>query len=246
MVTNPFGRAIWDCYRGVQSQPLLERDGNTIEEHPVEEYYFRIYPSDVSSSMANWLAQWIEGPLLDMGAGTGNHALYFQTQFTTVAIEIDPYLLDILHDRGISNVRCVDMFSLREEFNPNQFSSALGLGTQMGLVRSRHGLQDFFNTLDYVIKDGGTVILDCYDPTIATCSSLVGFRSDPEPGLGFRVLAFEYDDEYGSPLLFRLFSPSVIEHVVTETVWQVADVWRPDDSSDPYYRIALTKATGPQ
>jgi len=75
MAGDPFGRALRDHYHGDREAPLVQRDGPQSREHPVEQFYFRAFPGEGDDLQRAWLASWLDGPLLDAGAGVGRHAL---------------------------------------------------------------------------------------------------------------------------------------------------------------------------
>ncbi|WP_049903262.1 hypothetical protein [Halococcus agarilyticus] len=231
--TDPFGRAIRDFHRGEQDEPLIDRDGATTRDHPIEEFYFGEF--DPESDAGAWRASWLDGPLLDMGAG--RDALYFQERFETVAIEPSAHLVATMRERGVRDARVGDMFALRETFDRDRFGSALAIGTQVGLAGSMQGLRRFLGDLAFVTTPDASAVLDGYDPDWEG-EDLLGYRSDPTPGLAHRVLHFEYGDEVGETLHFRLFSPDRVREAAVGTGWSVAEV-RTDAG---YYRLALTKA----
>lgn len=233
--TDPFGRAIRDFHRGEQDEPLIDRDGAAIREHPIEEFYFGTF--DPESEEGDWLTSWLDGPLLDMGAGVGRDALYFQDQFETVAIEVSEHLVETMCERGVRDARVEDMFALRETFDRDRFRSALAIGTQTGLAGSMQGLRRFLGDLAFVTTPDATAVLDGYDPNHES-EDLLGYRADPTPGLAHRVLHFEYEGEVGDTLLFRLFSPDRVREAAIGTAWNVAAV----RSDAGYYRLALTKS----
>ncbi len=233
---DPFGHAIYDHYHERRSEPLVQRDGEETLDHPIEQFYFDEY----GASDDPWLESWLDGPLLDMGAGAGKHALYFQQRFDTVGIEISEPLVETMRDRGVEDARLADMFSLRETFDRDRFGAALAYGTQLGLVRSMDGLRSFLGDLAHVTRDDATAVVDSYDPGHEATSELLGYRDDPTPGLAFRVMSFEYDGETGETLLFRLFSPDRVREATTGTGWTVVDIAR-DDPDSAHYRIALEK-----
>lgn len=227
---DPFGRAIRDFHRDEQGEPLHQRDGDTVREHPIERFYFE--PFDSESESGEWLESRLEGPLLDMGAGAGRHALYFQERFETVAIEHSEHLVDVLRDRGVEDARQADMFSLREQFDRDRFRSALSRGTQLGLVRSMAGLREFLGDLAHVTTPDATAVLDGYDPTYTRTEELLGYRPDPTPGLASRVMHFEYEGDVGETLLFRLFGPDRLREAAIGTGWEVAEI-RPMPPEEP-------------
>jgi len=235
-MTDPFGRALLDHHRGEREEPLRQRDGEDVRTHPIEDFYFGAFEAGAESE---WIASRLAGPLLDMGAGAGRDALYFQERFETVAIEVSDALVTLLEERGVENARRGDMFSLRETFEANRFRSALARGTQLGLAKSRQGLRAFLDDLAHVTTPDATAVVDCYDPTYGDAPEMLGFRSDPTPGLAYRTFHFEYGDAAGETLLFRLFSPGRLREAAAETGWSVAEVRRPHDAY--HYLAALTK-----
>lgn len=236
-MSDVFGRAIRDHYRGERSSPLLVKDGNDSEEHPIEAFYFEEVDRGGHSE---WLESWLDGPLLDLGAGTGRHALYFQERCETVAIETSDALVETMRDRGVEDARRGDMFALPEQFERDQFRSALAIGTQMSLAGSMDGLREFLGDLAHVTTPDATAVVHSYDPAADGVEDLVGYRADPTPGLAHRVMTFEYEGETSVILYFRLFGPERLREATVATPWTVADVVRPN--WDGSYRAALRKA----
>ena len=237
---DPFGRAIRDFHLGEQEEPLLQRDGAEVTEHPIERFYFGEY--DVESEWGVWLRSRLDGPLLDLGAGAGRDALYFQDRFETVAVEVSEHLVETMRERGVEDARRGDMFALRESFESDRFRSVLAHGTQVGLAGSMAGLREFLADLAFVTTDDATAVLDCYDPEHEAAADLLGYRDDPTSGLAFRVMHFEYEGDVGETLLFRLFSPERMEEAAADAGWEVEDVRYGSGSNPSYYETALAKA----
>jgi SAM-dependent methyltransferase len=237
-MSDPFGRALHDYSHDEQDTPLVQRDGEETLQHPIERFYFGEFSDEETSGQ--WLDSWIDGPLLDIGAGAGRDTLYFQEQYETIAIEVSEHLVRTMRERGVDDARLVDMFALRETFERDRFQSALAIGTQLGLVGSIAGLRQFFSDLAHVTTEDATAVFDCYDPACNETASLLGYRDDPTPGLAHRVMHFEYEGDVGETLLFRLFSPDRLREAAVGTGWEVADI-RYDSDENVYYRAALRK-----
>lgn len=236
---NPFGRAVYDHQRGKQDEPLIQRDGEETVEHPIEMSIlgeFHDWPA-----RAEFLESWLEGPLIDMGAGAGRDTLYFQDQFETVAIDKSEYLVETMCERGVTDARCMDMFSLSENFERDRFQSALSFGTQLGLVGSMQDLRQFLNDLSFVTTENATAVLDSFDPNLEETSNIPGYREDSTPGLAYRVIHFEYGDDVGETLLFRLFSPDRLRDATDGTEWKVMEVKRALVEGEYHYHAALMK-----
>jgi hypothetical protein len=213
--TDPFGRAIRDHYLGERTEPLVDRDGDESREHAIEEWYFGTHDADA------WRDQFLSGPLLDMGAGTGRDALYYQERFETVAIEVSDPLVETMRDRGVADARPGDMFALRAQFDRNRFRSAHAIGTQVGLVGSMAGVRAFLGDLAHVTTTDGTAVLDNYVPDPAVTGAMLGYRRDPAPGLAHRVFHCEYEGDIGRTLLFRLFGVDRLRAATAGTPWTV-------------------------
>lgn len=239
MVADPFGRAIRDHYLDRQEVALIDRDGEEIREHPIERFYFGEFVG--SGWPGEFIDRWVDGPVLDMGAGVGRHAMYFQDRFETVAIEVSEPLVQTMHDRGVEDARLADMFELRYAFPSDRFRTALAIGTQLGLAGSTAGLRRFLSDLAFVTGPDATAVLDCYDPESPGAANLLGYRHEPVPGMAYRVFHFEYEGDVGETLLFRLVSPSRLCEAAVGTGWAVAEVSRRPGGTSPYYVAALSK-----
>jgi len=237
--TAPFGRAIRDWYHDDQTDPLYQRDGETVIEHPIERFYFQAFAADTETGA--WLCEWLDGPLLDLGAGAGRHALYFQESVETVAIETDPALVAVMDARGVEDAREADMFSLREHFDRDRFRSALSIGTQLGLAGSVADLRAFLADLAYVTAPDATAVLDAYDPRHPGCRELLGWRPVAARGVGSRVFHFEYEDAVGETLLFRFWSPDRFREAVQGTDWRVAEFRGGLEADQNQWRVAVEK-----
>ena len=216
-MSDPYGRAIRDFHRGEQTEPLIDRDGDESREHAIEEYYFGEHTPE------EWFEPRVDGPLLDIGAGAGRDALYFQERVETVALEVSEHLVMVLEERGVEDVRLGDMFALREQFDRNRFQAALAVGTQVQLAPSDHALREFLADLASVTTPDGVALLHGYDPEAAVEEDVFACRSDPTPGIAHRVYHSEYEGEVGETLLFRLCSVDRLREATVGTAWHVAD-----------------------
>jgi SAM-dependent methyltransferase len=232
---DPFGRAVRDHHEDRRDGPLIQRDGAMTLEHPVEELYF----ADFDPGDDPWLTDALGGPLLDLGCGAGRHALAFQRRHETVAIDASEHLVAVATDRGVADARVADMFALRNSFDRDRFASALCIGTQAGLAGSIAGLRVFLADLAHVTTPDATAVIDGYDPTALDPDELLGYRSDPRPGIASRVFHFAYDGEVGATLLFRLLSPDRLFEATVGTGWRLVGT---DYGDEVHYRARLERS----
>ena len=234
--SDPYGRAIRDFHLGEQDEPLIDRCGDETREHPIERFYFGEFAPD-----DDWLDSWLDGPLLDMGAGVGQQSLYFQERYETVAIDVSDHLVETMRERGVEDARRADMFALRDSFDRDRFRSAFAHGTQLGLAGSMDGLRRFLGDLAYVTTPDATAVVDANDPDHERATEILGYQADPTPGLAHRVYHSEYEDDVSEPLLFRLFSPDRVREAAIGTGWEVAEIRRGPEGHGQHYRAALRK-----
>lgn len=235
-MTDPFAQALHDYQFDELHGALRYRNGERTREADVGTY-FRAYDPDGD----DWLDSWLDGPLLDMGAGAGRHALVFQERFETVAIEHGTALVEVMDDRGVEDARKANMFALREAFERDRFASALAIGTQLSLARSMQGLRQFLGDLAHVTTPDGTAVVDGFDPGHEHTQAMLDYYDDPTAGLAYRVLQFEYDGMLGEPWLYRLFTPERVREATVGTDWEVAEVHHGTDEWAHNYRVALRK-----
>ena len=237
-MSSPFADALRDHHRGERNHPLIQRDGAEHREHPIEEFYFG--SASLEQDRTAFLAEHLDnqGPLIDLGAGAGRDALFFQERVETVAVEVDEPLVEVMRDRGVEQAIQADMFDLTATFEPDRFAGVLAFGTQLGLAKSMAGLRAFFADLAVVTTDDARAVVDGYDPTRPDAADMLGYRDDETEGLAFRVMHFEYADEVGETLLFRLFSPDRLAEAASVAGWEVVTVRR---AGGVHYEAVLEK-----
>src|SRR5690606_5191448 len=104
MHRDVYGEALYDFQeKGELPEPLLlHRSYGDIEEMPVEVFYRE---EDDIPEMEFIALSLCDGKVLDVGAGTGVHALYLQEKgFEVDAMEISATACKIMEKRGVKNV----------------------------------------------------------------------------------------------------------------------------------------------
>lgn len=230
MPPDPLGRAVQDYYHDRQTEPLIDRDGATTREHAIERWYFGEHDPNA------WRDQFLGGPLLDIGAGAGRDALYYQRSRETVALEISERLVSVMRDRGVADARQGDMFALTDQFKPDRFASVHAIGTQVGLAGSLAGVRDFLADLAVITTAEARVVFDNYAPDRS--HDVFGVRPDPAPGMANRCYHEVYEGEVGPTLLFSLFDISRLQDTLIGTPWSICGVRH----ENTQYRVALAKS----
>lgn len=225
MYPDPLGRAMLDHQRGdYEAGALRYRDGAATEPGHVVEYYFAD-PSEWSDFAWRRMDR-VEGPVIDVGCGAGQHARWLQDRFETLAVDVSPHAVRAARERGVENVAVMDMFE-GLGVPANKFRTVHCVGTQATLARSTVDLAGLLSEFARVTDADGRALVDGLDPrAYGNNDEPFGYRPDPRPGIAWRTFHFEYGERVGPTLVFRLFSPDRLREAAAATEWRVVDVLR--------------------
>ncbi|MEH0154704.1 class I SAM-dependent methyltransferase [Limibacter armeniacum] len=101
-----------------------------------------------------------EGEVLDIGAGSGSHALMLQKAgFDVTAMDVSPLSIEVMQQRGVKNTLQENIFYYKEK----QYDTLLMLMNGIGLVGTLDGLKHFLEHVKTLLKPGGQLIFDSSD-----------------------------------------------------------------------------------
>lgn len=235
---DPLGRAMLDYARGDYETGACEYvDGERRARAHVRENYFD--GPDLAGDGQPRLRTLADagGPVLDVGCGAGQDALWLQERVDTWAVDASPGAVRAAREMGVEQVTEMDLFDLAVP--SNAVRSVHCVGTQAMLARSTVALAGVLSEFARITDDDGVAFVDAQDPDHEDADSLFGYRDDPRRGFGHRAFHFEYGAETGRTLGFTLYSPDRFRDAVAATEWHVADVTRWRES--PHYVVELQK-----
>lgn len=102
-----------------------------------------------------------KGKILDVGCGTGSHALFLQNnqKLETYALDNSPGAIEITRKRGVLNTLQKDFFSL----SGCNFDTILMLMNGSGIIGKLENLEEFFRHSKSILNEGGQIIMDSSD-----------------------------------------------------------------------------------
>ena len=106
---DPMGAAIADYFNHRKADKLRVFSSQFEEDEIPMNQLFR--PYDEMPELEQIALQIAEGNILDVGAGSGCHALALQEMGKEVcAIDISPLSVEVMEKRGVKNVRQINLF----------------------------------------------------------------------------------------------------------------------------------------
>lgn len=253
---DPLGLAMRDYQRGDPGR-LVYRDGHTVRDGRVEEFYFTP-PDQWSDETIADLERLAAGggPIVDVGCGTGWHVRWFHDRgVEAVGVDVSPNAVATARELHAGNVPVIvgDMRDL--PFGAGQFGALHCAGTQLGLGGSLAGIAELLGEFARVTTDDAVALVDNYDPRPLD-ADFVGYRSDPRDGIARRCFHFEYEPSTPTPaagecdrdaarvvgrsLRFLLCTPARLREAAIGTPWTVTEV-RDTNPGGTHYRALLER-----
>ena len=155
---KPHGLALQAYIEGDADAQLIVRRDDGLETPLPVRLFFRS-PAEFSPIEVSALEQ-CHGHVLDIGAGTGLHALALQSRGMQVtAIDVSREATNIMRRRGVDDARCLDVF----EFTGGPFDTLLMLGHGIGIAGDLPGLDRLLRHVCGLTRSGGHLLVHSLD-----------------------------------------------------------------------------------
>ena len=223
-------------HRGQHDVTIVVYDDYERDEAPLS-YFFR--EPEQFPPLEVMALEHCRGRVLDVGAGSGCHALALEQRGLSVtAIEILPGLVDILRDRGVRDARQASWMDLEVQ---EPFDTVLMMMNGLGLAETLPGLDRFFRMARRLVKPDGQVLADSTD---------VRVRMDPQAAkagrmrrpdgryLGELHFQLEFQGRKGPPFGQLYVDPETLQRKATANSWGCEILRQPDEYGN--YLVRLT------
>lgn len=101
------------------------------------------------------------GRILDVGAGSGCHALALQEIDKDVcAIDISPLSVEVMQKRGVKDARLINLF---DESFTETFDTILMLMNGSGIIGRLNNMPMFFQRMKRLLRPNGCILMDSSD-----------------------------------------------------------------------------------
>lgn len=158
-IHDPMGAAIRDYHlRGKAARLRVMSSMFDEDEMPVD-HLFRTF--DNMPHLEQKALNMAYGKVLDIGAGAGCHALALQERGMDVkAIDISPLSCEVMKDRGIKDVECVNFFCKQLQ---GKYDTLLLLMNGTGIAGKLSQLPALLNRLKELLSEEGQILIDSSD-----------------------------------------------------------------------------------
>jgi SAM-dependent methyltransferase len=232
---KPHEEAMRAYHRGDRDATIVVYDDYERDEAPVA-YFFR--SASQFPPLEQLALDLCHGRVLDVGAGSGCHALALQQRGLEVtAIEILPALVEILRERGVKDVRMATWMDLEAE----PFDTVLMMMNGLGLAETLEGLRRFFRDARRLVRPDGQVLADSTDVRVymEKKAGRSGSSTKRPDGRYIGELHFqlEYQGQKGPPFSQLYVDPETLSRHAEAEGWGCEIVLDPDQYGNYLARL---------
>ena len=156
---DPMGAAIADYFNHRKADRLRVFSSLFDEDEIPVKQLFR--SMQVMPLLERAALQMAKGHILDVGAGSGCHALALQEMEKEVcAIDISPLSVDVMKKRGVKDCRLINLF---DETFTESFDPLLMLMNGSGIIGKLSNMPAFFQRMKRILRPNGCILMDSSD-----------------------------------------------------------------------------------
>ncbi len=156
---DPMGAAIADYFNRHRAERLRVFSSQFEEDEIPVKQLFRTFSH--MPALEKTALQLATGRILDVGAGSGCHALALQEMGKEVcAIDISPLSVEVMKKRGVKEVQLANLFD--EKFDET-FDTILLLMNGSGIIGKLNNMPTFFKRMKRLLRPGGYILMDSSD-----------------------------------------------------------------------------------
>ena len=216
------GQAWLDFWQGTSPAPLLLHTSyDTTEEMPVD-YFFR--EATTFPPLEHYALSLCRGRVLDVGAGTGGHALYGQAQGRDVTtLERSAAGVRIQRERGLRQVIQTDY----RDYTEPGYDTVLLLMNGIGIAGTLTGLHDFLQQARRWLRPTGQLLFDSSDIAYLYEGD-EGTSRPTDRYYGEVRYQYEYRGQRGAWFSWLYVDADTLRAVARDVGWQTQIIFQDD------------------
>lgn len=156
---DPMGAAIHEFFNRRKADRLRVFSSQFDEDEIPVRQLFRSFSS--MPAIERTALQLAQGRILDVGAGSGCHALALQEMGKDVcAIDVSPLSVEVMKQRGVNDARLINLF---DETFRESFDTVLMLMNGSGIIGKLSNMPAFFQRMKQILRPEGSIYMDSSD-----------------------------------------------------------------------------------
>lgn len=145
---DPMGAAIHEFFNRRKADRLRVFSSQFDEDEIPVRQLFRSFSS--MPAIERTALQLAQGRILDVGAGSGCHALALQEMGKDVcAIDVSPLSVEVMKQRGVNDARLINLF---DETFRESFDTVLMLMNGSGIIGKLSNMPAFFQRMKQILR----------------------------------------------------------------------------------------------
>lgn len=214
---DALGKALADYQANGKAATLsVIREDGIEDEYPVS----ALFRSSLDSEIERIAIAMCQGRTLDVGAGAGRHTLLLQERGINVdAIDVSEDAVEIMRQRGVKNVRCIDVFDL----HGMPYDTVLMLEHGLGIARDLEGLERFLSQITSLVAKDGAILADSLDVTRTKNPLNLAYQASLKTRgkyHGEMTFRLKYGDMIGLPFEWLHVDFDTLSVVASRTGWK--------------------------
>lgn len=224
-----YGTILKDFHQGkTDLEVLLHNHYGEAEDYPIH-MFFRA--EDAMPEAETIALNLCKGKVLDLGAGSGNHALALQKKgFDVTAIDISEGACEVMRWRGVEKIVCGDVMA----FEGEKFDTLLLMMNGIGFCGYIDDLRLFLKHADSLLNEGGQILFDSSDVAYL----YEDLDRTAEPYYGETDYQYEYNGQKGEWFSWLYIDEWTMRKVAKECGWELQVVYQ---NLDDNYLGRLTR-----
>jgi SAM-dependent methyltransferase len=234
-----FADALAQFYKTGNARLRIERDDGYSDTEDLA-WYLTTFPQ--FPSFEKQALKFARGRVLDAGCAAGRHSLYLQNRGLTVtAIDVSQKMVELARERGVKDVRIVDICS-RLPFRGGEFDTVILFGNNLGLGGTVSRFRRMLRELHRITLPQGRILATTRQPSTTNPAHRAYLQNNIARGraIGQVRIRLMFNHAHGAWFDLLLLAPTDLMQIVAKEKWELTRVF-PLKNFEQGYSVVMEK-----
>ncbi len=225
-----FGEGVLAFFQDREAIEFLERDDGFLALSGGIPSYFALFKD--WPKIEKQAIRYVQGRVLDVGAGAGRVSLFLQKKFNVVAIDNSPLAIKVCKKRGVKQVKVLAIEDI-DKFKANSFDTVIMFGNNFSLFGNLKKAKQLLKVLHSITSPHALIIAESNDPhktidPVHLAYQKLNLKKGRMPGQ--IRLRLRYKEDIGEWFDYLIVSKKEMKEILKNTGWKVKKFINSDDS----------------